>query len=547
MGCSNQLFRLLKEDEEMNSRMKTLGVLLLIAIFAILGCAAPKTMTPVGQRHTTFVVIGTGGVTGVYYPTGGAICRILNKKRRLHRVRCSVESTGGSVYNINTIMAKEMEFGMAQSDRQYQAWNGLAEWRWKGPQSDLRAVFSVHAEVLTLVAAVDSDIKTIQDLRGKRVNIGNPGSGQRQNSIDALNNAGIDYTKDLMAEGVRASQAPELLQSGRIDAFFYTVGHPSGAIKWATSGKRKVRFIPITDTEDLIKKYPYYAKAVIPIKYYPRVANSRNVKTFGVKATLVTSSKLPDYVVYALTKEVFDNLNMFKKLHPAYLHLTKKNMLEALSAPIHPGAATYYRDVGLIGSSQRQTGQRPEPGKQQLAYIPEDHIARRIHLRSQPKKLSIDDIKSMLSKYNFYDKDFNPEGSFANYFEDNRDGTVTDRLTGLMWLLEAPMMELELGTIWHPEEFLKILNKKRFAGYSDWRLPTIEELASLMCSRKEKGLHLAPAFSLKQSRFYYSGDTRSARSYWIADLGLGVLTSKLGIYITHPRLLVPVKPVRSLE
>jgi TRAP transporter TAXI family solute receptor len=509
--------------------------------------AAPETLTPPQTRRTYYIIIGTGGITGVYYPTGGAICRILNKKRKVSKIRCTAESTGGSVYNINAVMAGDLDFGMAQSDRQYQAWNGFAEWRRKGPQDDLRAVFSVHAESVTLVAAVDSGIKTIQDLRGKRVNIGNPGSGQRQNSIDALENAGINYKRDLKAKGVRAAEAPGLLQKGRIDAFFYTVGHPSGAIKWATSGKRKVRFVPITGVDGLIERYPYYAKALIPVKFYPGVANRRNVKTFGVKATLVTYKKMPNYIVYSFAKEVFENFDAFKRLHPAYSLLTKKDMLEALSAPIHPGAATYYRDVGLIGSSQRQTGQRPEPGKQQLAYIPEDHIARRIHLRSQPKKLSIDDIKSMLSKYNFYDKDFNPEGSFANYFEDNRDGTVTDRLTGLMWLLEAPMMELEPSTIWHPEEFLEILNKKRFAGYSDWRLPTIEELASLMCSRKENGLHLAPAFSLKQSRFYYSGDTRNARSYWIADLGLGVLTTKSGIYMRQQRLLVPVKPVRSLE
>jgi hypothetical protein len=303
--------------------------------------------TPVVAK-TTFVTIGTGGITGVYYPTGGAIARIVNKKRKEYGIRCTVESTGGSVFNVNAIMAGDLEFGVVQSDRQYQAINGLAEWKDKGPQKNLRAVFTIHPESITLVAADDAGIKTIQDLRGKRVNIGNPGSGQRQNSIDALTNAGINYDKDLIAEGVKAAEAPGLLQDGRIDAFFYTVGHPSGAIKEATAGRRKVHFVPITGVEKLLAKNPFYAKARIPIKVYPGATNKSDVQTFGVKATFVTSAKVPDKVVYAITKEVFDNFEDFKKLHPAYEVLTKENMLEGMSAPVHPGAMKYYKEAGMM-------------------------------------------------------------------------------------------------------------------------------------------------------------------------------------------------------
>jgi TRAP transporter TAXI family solute receptor len=303
--------------------------------------------TPVVAK-TTFVTIGTGGITGVYYPTGGAIARIVNKKRKEYGIRCTVESTGGSVFNVNAVMSGDLEFGVVQSDRQYQAMKGLAEWKDKGPQKDLRAVFTIHPESITLVAADDAGIKSINDLRGKRVNIGNPGSGQRQNSIDGLDNAGINYEKDLKAEGVKAAEAPGLLQDGRIDAFFYTVGHPSGAIKEATAGRRKVHFVPITGVDKLLKKYPYYAKAHIPIKLYPGATNTKDVSTFGVKATFVTSAKVPDRVVYAVTKEVFDNFEAFKKLHPAYQVLTKKNMLEGMSAPIHPGAMKYYKEAGLM-------------------------------------------------------------------------------------------------------------------------------------------------------------------------------------------------------
>ena len=326
--------------------MKRIGLLTLIATIC-LALGLMVSPTPVVAK-TTFVTIGTGGITGVYYPTGGAIARIVNKKRKVYGLRCTVESTGGSVFNVNAVMSGDLEFGVVQSDRQYQAMKGLAEWKEKGPQKDLRAVFTIHPESITLVAADDAGIKSINDLRGKRVNIGNPGSGQRQNSIDGLDNAGINYDKDLKAEGVKAAEAPGLLQDGRIDAFFYTVGHPSGAIKEATAGRRKVHFVPITGVDKLLKKYPYYAKAFIPIKLYPGATNTKDVETFGVKATFVTSAKVPDRVVYAITKEVFDNFEAFKKLHPAYQVLTKQNMLEGMSAPIHPGAMKYYTEAGLM-------------------------------------------------------------------------------------------------------------------------------------------------------------------------------------------------------
>lgn len=322
-----------------------LGLALLFGIILFMG-SLPSGV----QAKTVFVTIGTGGITGVYYPTGGAIAKIVNMKRKEYGIRATVESTGGSVFNVNAIMAGDLEFGVVQSDRQYQAWNGLAEWKDKGAQKDLRAVFTIHPESITLVAADDAGIKTIEDLKGKRVNIGNPGSGQRQNSIDALTAAGIDYEKDLQAEGVVADEAPGLLQDGRIDAYFYTVGHPAGNIKEATAGRRKVRICNVSGPwlDKLIEEKPYYARAVVPAKFYPGALNKEDAQTFGVKATFVTSAKVPDEVVYAITKEVFENFEEFKKLHPAYEVLTKKGMLEGMTAPIHPGAMKYYKEAGLM-------------------------------------------------------------------------------------------------------------------------------------------------------------------------------------------------------
>ncbi len=330
--------------------MKKLGLLALIGIFVI-GIAAVDMVSPtIAQGATKYVTIGTGGVTGVYYPTGGAIGKIVNKKRKEYGIRVTVESTGGSVFNVNAVMSGDLEFGVVQSDRQYQAINGLAEWKEKGKQEKLRAVCSFHPESITLVAAVESGIASMADLKGKIVNIGNPGSGQRQNSIDALSAAGIDFENDIRAEGLKAAESPKMLQDGRIDAFFYTVGHPSGAIKEATSGARKVRFITVEGAgiDKLIADNPFYAKAYVPIAQYPQAENKEDVSTFGVKATFVTSADVPDDVVYAITKEVFDNLEDFKKLHPAYAVLTKENMLEGLTAPLHPGAEKYFKEAGLI-------------------------------------------------------------------------------------------------------------------------------------------------------------------------------------------------------
>jgi TRAP transporter TAXI family solute receptor len=328
--------------------MKKLFIITLALVIGVAFSAGFGPLETKAEAKTIFVTIGTGGITGVYYPTGGAIARMVNFKRKEYGIRATVESTGGSVFNINAIMSGDLEFGVAQSDRQYQAVQGIANWKDKGPQKDLRAVFSIHPETVDLIAAVDAGINSLADLKGKRVNIGNIGSGYRKNAIDALVANGLDFNKDFHAESLRAAEAPGLIQDGRIDAAFYTVGHPSGYYKEATSGVRKVKFVPIENVDGLLAKYPYYAKAVTRVKeLYPGAKNDANVPTFGVKATFVTSAKVPDNVVYAIVKEVFDNFEKFKKLHPAYAGLTKQNMLEGLSAPLHPGALKYYKEVGL--------------------------------------------------------------------------------------------------------------------------------------------------------------------------------------------------------
>ena len=296
-----------------------------------------------------FVTIGTGGITGVYYPTGGAIAKIVNQNTAQHHVKCSVEATGASVFNINAIMAGDLEFGIAQADRQYQAYNGMAEWQGK-PQKDLRAMFSLAPECVTFVVAEDSGIKSVNDVKGKVVNIGNPGSGNRQNAIDIFNSVNINYEKDFKAESLKSADAPRMLQDGRIDGFFFTVGHPNGNIKEATSGKRKCRIVSITNIEPLLKKFPYYSIGKIDMAAYPEATNASEgtVSTVSMLATFVTSAKVPDDVVYAITKEVFEHLDEFKKLHPALAGLTREGMMQGNTIPLHPGAEKYFKEAGLI-------------------------------------------------------------------------------------------------------------------------------------------------------------------------------------------------------
>lgn len=312
------------------------------------GDTAGPDQRDVQAPEPTLVTIGTGGITGIYYPTGGAIAHMVNNKRDTYHIHCVVEATGGSVFNVNAVMAGDLQFGVVRSDRQYQALKGTAEWAQKGPQKKLRAVFSIYPESVTLVAAVDAGIKNIQDLKGKRVYLGGAGTGAFKNATTALETAGIDYEVDLKPETATPAEVPELLQQGRIDAFFYTVGHPDAAIGDAVAGARKVRFVPIAGIDGLLARSPFYARSTIPVKAYPGVQNSTDVVTFGVKATLVASADTPDQVVYAITREVFENLDAFRKRHPAFSDLTEKGMLEGLSAPIHPGARKYYMEAGLM-------------------------------------------------------------------------------------------------------------------------------------------------------------------------------------------------------
>ena len=295
-----------------------------------------------------FITIGTGSVTGVYYPTGGAICKLVNKDRKEHNIRCSVESTGGSIYNVNTIRSGELDFGIVQSDWQYHGYNGTSEFAEQGPFKKLRAMFSLHTEPFNIIARTDSGINGVADLAGKRVNIGNPGSGDRATMQVVMDAFGWTNDSFTLASELKGSERSQALCDNKIDAFIYMVGHPNGSIKEATTSC-DAKLVPATgeQIDKIVAGNPYYAYSTVPAGMYR--GTDQDVNSFGVAATLVTTSDVSDEVAYNVAKAVFENFETFTRLHPAFANLKKEDMVKAgLSIPLHPGAAKYYKEIGLL-------------------------------------------------------------------------------------------------------------------------------------------------------------------------------------------------------
>ena len=317
-----------------------------IALTSVLLATLAVGIVP-AQSQQQFISIGTGGVTGVYYPTGGAICRLVNKNRKEHGIRCSAESTGGSIYNINTIRAGELEFGVAQSDWQYHAYHGTSKFEDQGKFEGLRAVFSVHPEPVTIIAHDDSGISNITDFKGKRVNIGNPGSGQR-GTWEAIEAAlGWERSDLKLAAEMKSAETGQAVCDRKIDAYFWLVGHPSALTQESLSTCDAHLVNATGDAIDkLVADNSYYRTATIPAGMYN---NESEITTFGVGATFVSRADVPDEVVYVVVKAVFDNFDNFKKLHPAFGNLNPEEMIsDSLSAPLHDGAAKYYKERGWM-------------------------------------------------------------------------------------------------------------------------------------------------------------------------------------------------------
>jgi len=303
--------------------------------------------TTAATAEDTFITIGTGGQTGVYFVVGQSICRLVNRDTAKTGLRCTAPSTGGSIANINAIKAGDMTMGVAQSDWQYHAYNGTS--KFEGNKFDKeRAVFSVHSEPFTVIARADAGIKVFDDLKGKRVNVGNPGSGQLATMEVVLAAKGWTMADFALASELKPAEQAAALGDNKVDAIVYTVGHPNGSIQEAVSTVDAV-LVPVEGPaiDKLVADNPFYAYATIPGGMYK--GSPDDVKTFGVKATFVTSADVPDEVVYEVVKAVFDNFDRFKGLHPAFANLKEADMIkDGLSAPLHPGAIKYYKERGWM-------------------------------------------------------------------------------------------------------------------------------------------------------------------------------------------------------
>ena len=322
--------------------MKRFG-LMAGAVALTLGSAG--VATPAAAE--TFITIGTGGQTGVYFVVGQSICRLVNRGTSKHNIKCTAPSTGGSVDNINAIRNGDRQMGVAQSDWQFHAYNGSS--KFEGKKYDkLRAVFSVHGEPFTVVARADAKIMGFDDLKGKRVNIGNPGSGQRGTMEVVMAAKGWSTSDFALASELKSAEQAGALGDNKIDAMIFTVGHPAGSIQEATT-TTDANIVSVTGPaiDKLVADNPYYAKATVPGGMYKGTPN--DVTTFGVKATFVSSSDVPADTIYQVVKAVFDNFGRFKKLHPAFANLKETDMIkDGLSAPLHDGAARYYKERGWM-------------------------------------------------------------------------------------------------------------------------------------------------------------------------------------------------------
>lgn len=295
-----------------------------------------------------YITIGTGGVTGVYYPAGGAICRLVNRGRKEHGIRCSVESTGGSVYNLNALRAGELEIAVAQSDWQYHSYMGTGPFKDLGADKKLRSLFSLHSEPFTVVVRADSGIKTLDDIKGKRVNVGNQGSGQRATMEAIMEVKGWTNDDFKSANELRASEQAQALCDGKIDVMIYAAGHPNGAVQEVTT-TCNAKIIPIDDKdiEKLINKFPFYSYTNIPGGMYS--GNDKDIKTFGVKATFVSTEDVDEDVIYQVVKAVFENFENFKTLHPVFSILEPRELVkDGNTAPLHNGSIKYFREKGWM-------------------------------------------------------------------------------------------------------------------------------------------------------------------------------------------------------
>ncbi|WP_051448937.1 TAXI family TRAP transporter solute-binding subunit [Tolumonas lignilytica] len=324
------------------SCMRFRGVYLTNALTWI--CLTFGISTGVLASPLSSLTISTGSVSGIYYPAGGAICRLVNKSLRQRIPRCSVITSEGSVANIEKLRNKQVPLALVQSDVQQHAFAGTHEFSTKGKMPQLRALFSLYSEAFTLIAREDSKINLMTDLIGKRIDLGNAGSGEQATMQLLMNQLNLKPADFAAISSLNADERAQELCDNQTDAFIYVVGHPNGAIREATNNcDTKLISIPQEQIQSLLSNYPEYHAMTIPGGLYQ--GNDADVNTFGVSATLLTTDELDDETAYQIVKATMENLTQLERSHPALKGLKPEDMANVgLTIPLHPGAIRYYQE-----------------------------------------------------------------------------------------------------------------------------------------------------------------------------------------------------------
>jgi TRAP transporter TAXI family solute receptor len=330
----------------MNAAGKVVRLTLALAAFLAFFLAPP---TPALATEERPIIIGSGGVAGVYYPVAGIVCRLLDKGRRAgqHNLHCQVAATEASVFNLNFLRTGVLSLGETQSDALYDAYRGEGAFAKQGPNKSLRVIFTLQAEALTVVARDDSGIASFDDLAGKRVNLGAPGAGGRGTVERFLKAYGWTNKSFELVEELPSGQSAVALCDGLIDAFVQVTGHPNGALQDAANACH-THLVPVEGPKvaDFLAKLGFYREVVIPGSLY-RGAD-RPVATFGPRAALATTADLPAATAYEIAKAVLSDFSEFKSFHPALADLTPESTVEGNAVPFHPGAERYFREIGLL-------------------------------------------------------------------------------------------------------------------------------------------------------------------------------------------------------
>lgn len=318
----------------MKNRIKTL----VIAIFVITVTAATSGAAFAAAK--TFLSIATGGTSGTYYPIGGAIAQAVSKGTN---IQATAETSNASVANVNLVATKDIEIAFVQNDITFWAYTGKV--MFKSPLRNLRAIAALYPEHVQVITAKDSNINTIDDLKGKRVGVGAPGSGVEGDVRAVLQVAGLKYS-DMRTDFLDFGATTSRFKDNQIDAGFVVAGFPTASVMdLATTKDISLISFPQDFMDKLTKEFPYFIKSTIPANTYRGV--DKDVTTPAVMAILITHDQIPDDVVYEFTKAMFTNISDIHAAHAKGREIALKTALDGLTVPLHPGAAKFYKEQGI--------------------------------------------------------------------------------------------------------------------------------------------------------------------------------------------------------